>query len=155
MGGGDFGDTASAQSFFESTFQIVRTDMAALVGKKESGVDAVPAAQVPQQLQRVIGQVDIAVFTPFAVDNPQQLPFAVDIADGQTDCLGNAQTTGINERQGHPVDRISDLLQDQPDFFSAQNHRQFLGSQRFDQVKDLPRPLQGGFVEELDARDKR
>ena len=151
VGGSRFADSAGHKRLLEGSLQVLAVDMAVFFREKITRSDPLLPAVVPQQFQWAVGQMDIAMFAPFAEKYPELPPFAVNIADRKPHRFGITQTAGIDERQGHPIDRMHDLFQDALDFLNGQNHRQFLGPERLDHVKYLPGPLQGGFIEKLDT----
>jgi len=66
-------------------------------------------------------------------------------------CFRNAQTARVDDGQGHAHNRLANHRKDGANLIDRQHHRQFFYRSGAHQIKDVPCPLEGGLIEELDA----
>ena len=82
----------------------------------------------PQENEKVMGKHGITMPTAFAVLNPEQHAFAVDIPDSEARHFACAQAGSISGHQGGPVADGGDVLEELLDFGGTEHDRQFAGN---------------------------
>ena len=146
-----FVDAAFQDRLLEGGLQVIANDVAVFEREKEAGTISMNPVVRPQKLERTIGKMDIAIFSTLAVTHHEDVSFTIDVACRKPYRFGNAQAAGIDDGQGHAIDRIYNQSQDGPHFTLLQNHRRFLVPCRPDYVEDNSFPFQGFFKKEFDS----
>ena len=99
---------------------------------------------VPEYIEELGRQHDIAVFPAFALFDPDDHALAVDRGGLEANGLGNPQTGRIADGQDHAVLKVVHGAQETRDLFLAQHDRKLLClTAGGDVVLDNPRPLEG------------
>jgi len=103
---------------------------------------------VPEHVEELGRQHDIAVFAPFALLDPDDHTLAVDRGGGEADGFGNPQTGCVTDGQNHAMLQIVYGAQQTCDLNLAQHDGKLLGLPAgWDVVLDDPRPFEGDRVE--------
>ncbi len=94
-----------------------------------------PVAQDVQQLRR---EHDVAILLPFALFDPDDHPFAINVGDFQSDGLGDSQASRVAGGQDRPMFDTRYAGEELEHFFGAEDEDLF----------QAPRFVECGFVEE-------
>jgi hypothetical protein len=124
-----------------------------LGGKEQPGMP-MGFPLLAQELERALGQRDVAVEIAFAGPNVQEHALRIDIAHLQAQAFAQAQAAGVNGGQRDPVIQRDHLRQDAPHLAGREDDRQLalgIGPGQFDLAR--PDPAQALFPEELEGAD--
>lgn len=108
-----------------------------------------------QELERALGQRDVAVGVAFAAANVQEHPLPIDVADFQMEPFTKPQAAGIDRGQGDPMIERLDGGEDFAHFPRGQDHGQLELTLGADQDQFVgPLPAQGFFPEHFDGANR-
>ena len=96
----------------------------AFAGEQEPGM-AMGTPDLPEQFQSALRQGYVAVTVAFARTDVQEHTFGIDIPDFQLESLPQAQATGIDRGQGHPMIQEQNLADNRAHFGGGEDDRQF------------------------------
>jgi hypothetical protein len=109
---------------------------------------------LPQQLERALRQGDVAVLIALAGPDMQEHATGIDIADLEAQPFAQAQATGVDGRQAHPMVQGGYGGKEAAHLVGRQNDRQLelrIGPDQLHLVR--PGAAQGLFPENLDRAD--
>jgi hypothetical protein len=156
MRGDGFGNTGLLTGQSANEFNGAGRDgLAGQIAGKQPMLGPCLAPVVPQDVQQLGREHDVAVLAPFARVHADHHALAVDRLRRQAAGLGDPKPGRIANGQDDPVLRVLDCNQKAVDLVRAHNDWTFLWlAAGRDRVVDAPVPLQGDVVEETDSRDR-
>lgn len=125
----------------------------ALGGKEQRGV-AMGFPLLTQQLQRALGQGNVAILIPLAGADVQEHPLGVNVADLEPQAFAQTQAAGVDADQTDAVVQEGHASQETAHFGGAQDDRQFelgIGTNQLD--LGGPGTLEGFLPEEFDGAE--
>jgi len=112
----------------------------------------VRAPVLAQELERGVGERDVAVLASLAVDL-DKFAVAVHVGDLKPCAFHEAEAAGVDGGEAGAVHWHPDAIEDPPDLLSAQNNRKLFLTLGPGDLEDHPLAAQGVLVEELEAAE--
>src|SRR5208283_973138 len=131
-----------------------RNRLAGIATRKQplSGMGALPI--VPEDIEELGRQHDIAVFPAFALFDTDDHALAVDRGGLEADRFGNPQAGRVTHGQDHPMLQVVNGAQETRNLFLAQYDWKLLRlTAGGDVVLDIPRPFEGDGEQEPERGD--
>ena len=128
--GDRLGDAGRSRRLLEQPRNLSRRKMPATIAGEKHAIGSGHAPVVDgrafgpphaQQAQDIHGQHDIAILAALRLHDADDILFAVDVADLETDDLARAQTASVGQRQHHARLQPWRHGQDAPDLIAAQH----------------------------------
>jgi len=120
---------------------------------EEPMIGTVLAPVGPQELERSLGQGDVAVLASLAVSDADDHALAVDVFGAKMDGLRDAQAAGVHEDRAHAGGGPADVGQELTDLPAREDDGEFPVSLGTDEVEDGQRAPEGVPKEELDGEE--